>query len=117
MKRGTCVCACMRCAQGVERGTCARVRACVVRRAWSEVRVRVCVRALCAGREARYVCACACVRCAQVAERVRVCVRACVVRRVWSVVRVRVCMRAFCAGREARRAACARVRACVVRMA
>ena len=75
-----CACACVRCAQGVDRGTCARVRAyvvrrawsvvrarvraCVVRRAWSVVRVRVCVRALCAVRGAWYVrlCVCACVR-------------------------------------------------------
>ena len=35
-----CVRACAQGAQGVERGTCARVRACVVRRAWSVVRVR-----------------------------------------------------------------------------
>ena len=62
----------------------ARVRACVVRSAWSVVRasVRVCVRALCAGREAWYVCACACVRCAQGVDRGTCArVRAYVVRR------------------------------------
>ena len=70
------------------------VRACVVRRSRSVVRVCVCVRALCAGRGTWYMCACECVRCAQGVKRGTCArVRACVVRRAWIVVRVRVCVR------------------------